>query len=79
MPTAPACVLLTPHTVSGTCGTTLPLALPAARSVQPGPGCTCVGLLEACALTVLFEADVLVNFVDSLVPVVTRKVCETGR
>lgn len=37
------------------------------------PGYTCLGFPEACALTALFKADVLVNFVDFLIPVVTRK------
>lgn len=31
---------------------------------------SCLGLLEACALTALFKADVLVNFVDLLIHVV---------
>lgn len=36
----------------------------------------CLGFLEARAFTELSEADILVNFVDSFIPVVTRKLCE---
>jgi hypothetical protein len=51
-----------------------PVELHAVHSLPPR--CTCVGFLEARTLTALFEADVLMNFVDSLIPVVTRKLCK---
>lgn len=39
----------------------------------------CLGFLDACALTALFKADVLVNFVDFLIHMVADSSLPDGK